>query len=263
MSGVATAVVGGSVVSGIIGANQAAGAAAGGAQAQVDIAEAQMRQDMLIYQDQMRRYEQQIKRNEPYYKMGIKAISPIEKMVYGGYNMKQSPAAQYSLKQGSKSLNRQLAARGLLGSGNAATRLSELSSGIAAGDYNDQYQRLLDQIKVGTGASAQAGNTTAGMGNAANMLSQATQNASGNMINAVGNAANARASLYSGYGAAANSAINTGLNTYNAMNYGNMMNRYGSLGSSGGISGGFNYDPSDAMGIGSMYPSAYDNTILG
>lgn len=227
MAGIASAFVGGVVQAGlgIYGANKSADAAAAGSQAQVDIAEAQMRQQQQIYDDQMRRYEQQVKRNEPYYKMGIRAISPIQQMVYGGYNMKKSPAAQYSLQQGTKTLNRQLAARGLLGSGNAAQRLTELSSGIAANDYNTQYQRLLDQIKIGTGASAEAGNTTANMGNAANMVSNAAGQYGANAMNAVGNAASARASLYSGYGALANNAMNTGMGIYNAYQTNQLMNK--------------------------------------
>lgn len=169
MAGIAASIISGgsSLLSagiGLFGANKAAGAAADGAQAQVDIAEAQMRQQQQIYDDQMRRYEAQIRRNEPYYRMGTRAISPIQQMVYGGYKMEQSPAAKYAMQQGTRTLNRQLAARGLLGSGNASQRLGELSSGIAANDYNTQYQRLLDQIKIGTGASSEAGNTTANMG---------------------------------------------------------------------------------------------------
>lgn len=127
--------------------------------------------------------------------------------VAGGYNMGESPAAQYQLTQGTKSLNRQLSARGLLGSGNASQRLAELSSGIAANDYNQQYSRLLDQVKIGTGASAAAGASSSTLSNAIGQNSAAVQQNNTQ-------AGAARASLYSGIGGSGVSAVNTGINAY-------------------------------------------------
>lgn len=139
--------------------------------------------------------------------------------VPGGYDMKQSPAAQYELTQGTRSLNRQLAARGLLGSGNASQRLAELSSGVAANDYNQQYSRLLDQVKIGTGASASAGAASNVLGNQIGQNSAAIQQSNTQ-------AGQARASLYGGMGGASASTVGAGINAYRSGLFG---------GSSGGV----------------------------
>jgi len=121
-------------------------------------------------------YNDQVARQEPFYQQGVSSLEDYAKMLKGGYDMKQSPAAQYELQQGTKMMNRQLAGRGMLGGGTAANRLTELSSGIAARDWQNAYARLLDSLKLGTGASAamgqsgqtygnQVGNTAANLGN--------------------------------------------------------------------------------------------------
>jgi len=150
-------------------------------------------------------YDQEVARNKPFYDTGVNANANLDKMVNGGYDIKSSPAAQYELTQGTKSLNRQLAARGLLGSGNAAQRLSELSSGVAANDYSQQYSRLLDQVKIGTGASASAGAASSTLSNQVGQNAQAVQ-----QNNTQGAAA--RAGLYSGINSNNINTVNTGIN---------------------------------------------------
>jgi len=140
---------------------------------------------------QQRMYDESVARNKPFYDTGVTANSERNKMVNGGYNMQESPAAQYELQQGTKSLNRQLAARGLLGSGNASQRLAELSSGIAANDYNQQYQRLSDQINTGTGAAQQSNQSS-------NQLAAQGTNTYQNQSNTTTSNNTARAQLYTG-----------------------------------------------------------------
>jgi len=185
-----------SVVSGIMGAN-----------AQEDAAEqnSETADKGMALQEKL--YNSEIERNKPFYNSGVKGVIELDKMINGGYEMKESPAAKYELTQGTKSLNRQLAARGLLGSGNAAQRLSELSSGIAANDYDKQFSRLLDQVKIGTGASAAAGASSSTLSNAIGQNSAAVQ--ANNT-----QAGQARAALYSGIGGTGVSAVNTGINAY-------------------------------------------------
>jgi len=98
-------------------------------------------------------YDEQMARQQPFYEQGISSLEDYAKMLKGGYDMKQSPAAQYELEQGTKALNRQLAARGMSGGGIAARRLAELSGGVAARDWQNQYSRLVDSLKLGTGAA--------------------------------------------------------------------------------------------------------------
>jgi len=163
-------------------------------------------------------YNQDIARNKPFYDTGVSANANLDKMVNGGYDMNQSPAAQYELTQGTKSLNRQLAARGLLGSGNASQRLAELSSGVAANDYNQQYSRLLDQVKIGTGASASAGASSSTLGSQIGQGAASLSGAVGQNSTAVQNAqyqaGQGRAALYGGQSGATMGMANLGLNAY-------------------------------------------------
>lgn len=152
-------------------------------------------------------YDQQRKDFEPFRQVGTNAIGDYEKMLSGGYDMKESPAAQYQLQQGTKSLNRQLAARGLLGSGNAAQRLSELSSGVAASDYQNQYNRLADALKLGTGASS-------AMSQASNQYGANVGNAAANLGNIAMQSGQARAGLYSGLGGASANTFGAGVRAY-------------------------------------------------
>ena len=101
-----------------------------------------------------RQYDLTTESFRPYTEIGTNAIDDYQKMLYGGYDMKESPAAQYQLTQGTKAMNRALASRGLSGSGSAVNRLTELNSSIAATDWSNQYNRLLDAINIGTSASA-------------------------------------------------------------------------------------------------------------
>lgn len=161
--------------------------------------------------EQRKIYEEEVARNKPFYDAGVAANVKLNDLSANGYDMKESPSAQYALTQGTRSLNRQLAARGLLGSGNASQRLSELSSGIAANDYNTEYNRkygaLLDQVKISTGASNSAGAASQALSNNVGQNSIAVQTAQGN-------AGQARASLYAGMGANSINMANLGINAY-------------------------------------------------
>jgi hypothetical protein len=212
-----------SVVSGIMGANAQSDAAntAANSASQTNSSQERIANQALGQQKDL--YNQDIARNKPFYDQGVNALGNLNKMVNGGYDMKESPAAQYVLTQGTKGLNRQLAARGLLGSGNAAQRLGELSSGVAASDYSNQYSRLLDQIKIGTGASAAAGASSGTMSGAIGQNASALSGALGTNGLAQQNAAyangNARASLYGGIGQTGVNAVNTGINAYRSGMY--------------------------------------------
>jgi hypothetical protein len=185
-----------SVVSGIMGAN---------AQEHAAEKNSNTADRGLALQEKL--YNSEIDRNRPFYDAGVKGVIELDKMANGGYDIKESPSAKYQLAQGTKSLNRQLSARGLLGSGNASQRLAELETGVAANDFKDQWGRLLDQVKIGTGASAAAGASSQAFGQQVGQNSAAVQQNNTQ-------AGAARASLYSGIGGAGVSAVNTGINAY-------------------------------------------------
>jgi hypothetical protein len=158
-------------------------------------------------------FNKQVELQQPFYDVGKGAIPDFQKMISGGYDMKESPAAQYELRKGTQALNRALASRGLSGSGNAVNRLTELNQSVAAKDWQNQYSRILDALKLGTGASSS-------MGNAGNALTSATQSGANNLGNIAMQQGGNQASLYAGIpGATANMAA-TGLNAYNAYNRG-------------------------------------------
>lgn len=127
-----------------------------------------------------RQYDTTTESFRPYTAVGTNALDDYQKMLYGGYDMQESPAAQYQLTQGTKAMNRALASRGLSGSGNAVNRLTELNSSIAATDWANQYNRLLDAINIGTSASAK---TASAGGQYVNQLSTAAQQTGNNAWN--------------------------------------------------------------------------------
>lgn len=127
---------------------------------------------------------------EPYRQTGLSALPylqsaagiPGQKDANGNpvtYNPAESPAAKYAETTGLRTLNRQLAGRGMLGGQGAALAAGELSSGVAAADWDKGYGRLLDLVKTGQGAANSAGAASQNQGNAlANLYTGAGQNQS-------------------------------------------------------------------------------------
>jgi hypothetical protein len=144
------------------------------------------------------------------------------------WNYTQSPAylAKNTLAQ--RDLNNQLQARGLSSGGLGAVKATDLSRRLTADDYtkereykrgslvdayksrysenSDMYNRILDQVKVGTGASAQ-------MGNAGNQYASSV----GKNTMAAGAA---EADFYSGLAGMPVQAANLGLKVYDVGNRG-------------------------------------------
>lgn len=171
-----------------------------------------------------RQYDLTTESFRPYTEVGTNALDDYQKMLYGGYDMQESPAAQYQLTQGTKAMNRALASRGLSGSGSAVNRLTELNSSIAATDWSNQYNRLLDAINIGTSASAK---TASAGGQYVNQLSQAATQTGDNAYNE----ANSLNSIYS-------NLQNSGMNM---MALGTKSGWWGGGGSSGYQGGGGDY----------------------
>ena len=154
-------------------------------------------------------------------------LNPME-----SWNYEQSPAYQAKYTLGMQELNKQLQARGLAPSAIGGNRATDLSRRLTADDYNaerayalgnrqdlykskysenaDRYNRLLDQVKMATGASSsmgQAGNQYA------NSVGQSAMQAG-----------QARAGFYSGLPGAAMNGVSTGLKAYD---YGNQQGWWG------------------------------------
>ena len=153
-------------------------------------------------QEGARQYNLTTESFAPYTEVGTNALDDYQKMLYGGYDMQESPAAQYQLTQGTKAMNRALASRGLSGSGSAVNRLTELNSSIAATDWSNQYNRLLDAINIGTSESAKTAS-------AGSKYADQLYTAAGQLGNSAQNQAQSMNSIYSN---AANNIQNSGLN---------------------------------------------------
>jgi hypothetical protein len=183
MSWVAVAVVGGAVIgagASIYSADKSSGAVEDAANANKDT-------QTYIYNENKKLFE-------PYYNVGVAALPGLtsydathpypsyEDMVskpMESWDYTQSPAYKAKYTLGSEALNNQLQARGLNASGIGANRAADLSRRLTAEDYNserayrtgqltdkyradlasntDQYNRILDQIRVGQGAASSLG----------------------------------------------------------------------------------------------------------
>lgn len=117
---------------------------------------------------------------------------------YSGFEA--SPGYQFRLSEGQKAIERSAAARGGLNSGATMKALERFAQGTASDEFNRYVGGL--QSMAGLGQNAQNATTAAG------------QQSSQNIINAYGNAGNARASSYANTGSAINSGINNVLSAY-------------------------------------------------
>lgn len=213
-----------SIVSGpmtaIMGANATESASNTAADAQSYAADKALQGQREALAQQKEIYNNQRADFAPYKGIGERGVQDYTKLMNGEYDMKQSPAAQYQLTQGTKALNRSLAARGLSGSGNAAQRLTELNSNIAASDWANQYSRITDALKIGQGAASSVANAGSQMANNYGQSANAQAGIYGNMGNNMANIAmqqgQNQASLYSGLGGMTTRAATTGIGALNA-----------------------------------------------
>ena len=61
-----------------------------------------------------------------------------------GYNFTSDPSYQWRLNQGQQAVERSYAAKGLLGSGNVLTALTDYAQGAASQEYQAQFRRVMD-----------------------------------------------------------------------------------------------------------------------
>lgn len=158
-------------------------------------------------------FEQSREDYSPYRTMGNAAISPYmsailgsgykytdgdgKEQTTGAYNPMSSPSYSYLSQQGTKAMNRNLASRGLLGSGQAATGLTDMNNQLLADDYWKRIAAMGNLVEAGRGStqnlaalganSAQAqGNNLMAAGNAQAAGSQARGSLYGNMVSNLG-----------------------------------------------------------------------------
>jgi len=178
MSGIATAIVGGAVISGVVGSRSASKAA-----------DAQERSTESSVAEQRRQFDMTQANLQPFQQAGTAAIGAQQDLL--GLNgvdaqsaafsgMQSSPGQQFLRDRAQKNLLRNSSAIGGLGGGNVRSALVQQGVGFAQQDLQNQFSRLGQLAGQGQGAATSIG--------------QFGQNASTNIGNSIMAGGNARAS---------------------------------------------------------------------
>lgn len=226
--GTAAAILGGSVISGVMG-NKAAGKQAGAAR---DAAATQAASAAEATALQREMWQQQVTAQKPWQEAGVNALTQLTQGTAPGGTMvrpfaqsdyQADPGYAFRLKEGMKALESTAAARGGLLSGNAMRGAVGYGQEMGSQEYQNAYNRY--QTDQGNQYNRLA--SMAGLGQVANVsLAGAGQNfantAGANMMttganagNALMAAGNANASSYQGWG----NALGTGLQQLGQINW--------------------------------------------
>lgn len=127
----------------------------------------------------------------PWREAGGAAIGQGYAMLQPGYDHTTSPGYQFRLDEGTRAVENSAASKGMLMSGGTLKDLTRFAQGVAADDYNDQFNRMMAVAGGGQQAAtagAQMGQQTAG-GIADLYTQQGNARASGyvGQANALGN----------------------------------------------------------------------------
>lgn len=164
---------------------------------------------------QMQQFERQVELQEPWRQAGITALNKLipmstEYTPFGMKQFQQDPGYAFRMQEGMKALERSAAARGGLLSGGMLKGAQRYGQDLASQEYMNAFNRY----QAERNAQLNPLQSLAGVGQTAtNQLGQAGQTMAGNVGQALGAAAQARASGYIG-GA---NALSQGLGTY--LNY--------------------------------------------
>ena len=164
---------------------------------------------------QMQQFERQVELQEPWRQAGITALNKLTPLAteytpFGMQQFQQDPGYAFRMQEGMKALERSAAARGGLLSGGMLKGAQRYGQDLASQEYMNAFNRY----QAERNAQLNPLQSLAGVGQTAtNQLGQAGQTMAGNVGQALGAAAQARASGYIG-GA---NALTQGLGTY--LNY--------------------------------------------
>lgn len=185
-----TAMVGGSVVSGLIGAS----AARSGASMQADAASQASANQLQATREsnamQQKMYDENVKRQDPYLQAGNTALSQLQGgMQPGGQftknfapsDLAMDPSYKWRLQQGTQNLNASAAARGMVGSGQNMKDVMNYGQDAASQEYGNAYNRYRtnreDLYSKLSGLTQMGQNTATGVGTQGmNMAGQQAQN---------------------------------------------------------------------------------------
>jgi len=170
---------------------------------------------------QQQQFERQVELQEPWRQAGITALNKLTPLAteytpFGMSQFQQDPGYAFRMQEGMKALDRSAAARGGLLSGSTLKGAQRYGQDLASQEYMNAFNRY----QAERNARLNPLQSLAGVGQTAtNQLGQAGQTMASNVGQAMGAAAQARASGYVGGANALTGALNTGLNYYQGQNF--------------------------------------------
>ena len=174
---------------------------------------------------QMQQFERQVELQEPWRQAGITALNKLTPLAteytpFGMQQFQQDPGYAFRMQEGMKALERSAAARGGLLSGSMLKGALRYDQELASQEYMNAFNRY----QAERNARLNPLQSLAGIGQTAtNQLGQAGQTMAGNVGQAMGAAAQARASGYVGGANALSQGLGTYLNYQQGQNFLNAM----------------------------------------
>ena len=215
--GIEAAIIGGSVASGLLGANAAKSSAKTQAAAADRAAALQQQQ-----------FDKQVELQEPWRQAGMTALNALTPLAtnytpFGMDQFQQDPGYAFRLSEGQKALERSAAARAGLQSGSALKAAARFGQDYGSQEYQNAFNRYQAERQARLGplqSLAGVGQTTAAQ------LGQAGQQMASNVGEMMTSGAAARASGYMGGANALSSALGQGMNMYQGQQRNAMINQY-------------------------------------
>ena len=174
---------------------------------------------------QMKQFERQVELQEPWRQAGITALNKLTPLAteytpFGMQQFQQDPGYAFRMQEGMKALERSAAARSKLLSGDMLKDAQRYGQDLASQEYMNAFNRY----QAERNARLNPLQSLAGIGQTAtNQLGQAGQTMASNVGQAMGAAAQARASGYIGGANALTQGLGTYLNYQQGQNYLNSM----------------------------------------
>jgi hypothetical protein len=174
---------------------------------------------------QMQQFERQVELQEPWRQAGITALNKLTPLAteytpFGMDQFQQDPGYAFRMSEGMKALERSAAARGGLLSGGMLRGAQRYGQDLASQEYMNAFNRY----QAERNARLNPLQSLAGVGQTAtNQLGQAGQAMASNVGQALGAAAQARASGYIGGANALSQGLGTYLNYQQGQNFLNAM----------------------------------------
>lgn len=226
-----TAIVGGGIVTGLMGASASRSAAS----AQADAANNASAQSLQATREtnamQRAMYDENVQRQQPWIQQGQTSLSQLGGLMAPGGQLTKTfspsdlttdPSYQWRLKQGTQNLNASAAARGMLGSGQNLKDITDYGQGAASQEYgaafdrynitqNNLFNRLSALSSLGQNAASGVGNNGAQV---ANSMSNNTMSGVGASNNYLTSGANASAAGQIGQANALGNAFQSGIGNW-------------------------------------------------